>query len=110
MSAHGIRGFLGFEALLLSDDLAMRALSGTIAERTRAALAAGCDMALHCNGNLAEMEAVASAAPELSGRAGARAEAALAARRAPPPLDLAAAPAEFARMMASAAASVARTL
>ena len=105
---HVIRGFIGFEGLLMSDDLSMGALSGTIAERTRAALAAGCDMALHCNGNLAEMEAVASAAPELSGRAGARAEAALAARRAPAPLDLAAARAEFARMMESVAGSEAR--
>jgi beta-N-acetylhexosaminidase len=54
------------------------------------------------------MEAVASAAPELSGRAGARAEAALAARRAPAPLALAAARAEFSRMMASVAGSEAR--
>jgi beta-N-acetylhexosaminidase len=56
-------------------------------------------MALHCNGNLAEMQAVAGAAPELAGAAGRRAAAALAARRAPAPLDLAAARAEFARMM-----------
>ncbi len=98
-----IRGFIGFGGLLMSDDLSMGALSGTIAERTRAALAAGCDMALHCNGDLAEMEAVASAAPELAGIAAARADAALGARRAPAPLDLAAARAEFARMMDGAA-------
>jgi beta-N-acetylhexosaminidase len=97
--AQVIRGFIGFDGLLMSDDLSMGALSGTIAERTRAALAAGCDMALHCNGDLAEMTAVASAAPELSGRAAQRADAALAARRAPAPLDVAAARAEFARMM-----------
>jgi beta-N-acetylhexosaminidase len=100
--AQVIRGFIGFDGLLMSDDLSMGALSGTIAERTRAALAAGCDMALHCNGDLAEMAAVASAAPALSGRAAARADAALAARRAPAPLDLAAARAEFARMMGAA--------
>jgi beta-N-acetylhexosaminidase len=106
--AHVIRGFIGFEGLLMSDDLSMGALSGTIAERTRAALAAGCDMALHCNGNLAEMDAVASAAPELSGRSAKRADAALAALHAPAPLDLAAARAEFARMMDGVAGSEAR--
>jgi beta-N-acetylhexosaminidase len=97
-----IRGFIGFDGVLMTDDLSMGALSGTLGERTRAALAAGCDLALHCNGNLAEMEAVAAAAPELAGRAGARAAAALAARRMPAPLDRAAARADFARMMAAA--------
>jgi beta-N-acetylhexosaminidase len=94
-----IRGFIGFDGLLMSDDLSMGALSGTLAERTRAALAAGCDMALHCNGDLREMEAVAGAAPELAGQAARRADAALAARRPPMPLDRAAARSEFARMM-----------
>jgi beta-N-acetylhexosaminidase len=97
-----IRGFIGFDGVLMTDDLSMGALSGTLGERTRTALAAGCDMALHCNGTLREMEAVAAAAPELGGRAAERAAAALAARRAPAPLDLAAARAEFARMMAGA--------
>ena len=94
-----IRGFIGFDGLLMSDDLSMGALSGSLAQRTRAALAAGCDMALHCNGNLPEMEAVAGAAPELAGPAARRAGAALAARRASAPIDLAAARAEFARLM-----------
>jgi beta-N-acetylhexosaminidase len=94
-----IRGLIGFDGLLMSDDLSMGALSGSLADRTRAALAAGCDMALHCNGKLAEMQAVADAAPELAGAAARRAAAALAARAAPGPLDLAAARAEFARMM-----------
>jgi beta-N-acetylhexosaminidase len=97
--SHVIRGFIGFDGLLMSDDLSMGALSGSLAERTRAALAAGCDMALHCNGKLAEMQAVAAAAPALAGVAARRAEAALASRAAPGPLDLAAARAEFARMM-----------
>jgi beta-N-acetylhexosaminidase len=94
-----IRGFIGFDGLLMSDDLSMGALSGSLAERTRAALAAGCDMALHCNGNLREMEAVAGAAAELSGTALRRADAALAARWSPEPIDLAAARAQFARLM-----------
>ena len=83
-----IRGFIGFDGLLMSDDLSMGALSGSLADRTRAALAAGCDMALHCNGNLGEMQAVADAASALAGASARRAEAALAARRAPRPLDL----------------------
>jgi beta-N-acetylhexosaminidase len=94
-----IRGFIGFDGLLMSDDLSMGALSGSLAERTGAALAAGCDMGLHCNGKLAEMQAVASAAPELAGAAARRAAAALAARRAPQPIDVAAARLEFTRMM-----------
>jgi len=65
----------------------MNALSGTIAERARAALAAGCDVVLHCNGRMEEMREVAENAPPLSGRARERAEAALAARRAPRPFD-----------------------
>src|SRR5262249_21299494 len=69
MIGNVIRGFIGFEGLLMSDDVSMGALSGSIAERTRAALAAGCDLVLHCNGQLAEMEQVAAAAPPLAGEA-----------------------------------------
>ena len=98
-----IRGFIGFDGLLMSDDLSMGALSGSLTERTRAALSAGCDVALHCNGNLTEMEAVAAAAPELGGEAARRADAALAARRAPEPLDVAAERAQFADLMRGAA-------
>jgi beta-N-acetylhexosaminidase len=61
-----IRGQIGFDGLLLTDDLSMKALGGSFAERTRLALAAGCDIALHCNGDMAEMEGVASAAPPLT--------------------------------------------
>jgi beta-N-acetylhexosaminidase len=61
-----IRGQIGFDGVLVSDDLSMKALGGGFAERTRAALAAGCDLALHCNGDMAEMEGVASAAGPLS--------------------------------------------
>jgi beta-N-acetylhexosaminidase len=82
-----IRGFIGFQGLLMSDDVSMNALSGSIAERSRAALAAGCDVVLHCNGDLREMTAVAGEAPELSGEAARRADAALAARSAPQEFD-----------------------
>src|ERR1700675_2389607 len=61
-----IRDSIGFRGLLMSDDVSMGALSGSIAERTRASLAAGCDLVLHCNGKLDEMRAVAAEAPELA--------------------------------------------
>jgi beta-N-acetylhexosaminidase len=86
----------------MSDDVSMQALSGSIGERTAAAIAAGCDLALHCNGDLAEMQAVAANAPTLTGRTAERAAAALAARRAPEPLDEAEARARFARLTAPA--------
>src|SRR3546814_18004991 len=60
-----IRGRVGFDGLLLTDDLSMQALRGTLAERTAAAREAGCDIALHCNGRMAEMEQVAAAAGRL---------------------------------------------
>src|SRR5437763_3844791 len=82
-----IRGVIGFQGLLMSDDVSMNALAGSIAERTRAIVNAGCDMVLHCNGKLDEMRDVARATPELSGEAPDRARRALASRRAPEPLD-----------------------
>lgn len=72
-----VREAIGFDGLLISDDLSMKALGGPFAERTRAAFAAGVDIALHCNGDLSEARAVAEASPELSGRSLARARAAL---------------------------------
>jgi beta-N-acetylhexosaminidase len=100
-----IRGFIGFDGLLMSDDVSMGALSGSIAERTRASLAAGCDLVLHCNGKLDEMRAVASAAPELAGKAARRAAAALAARAPASEIDLPAARRQFAAMIATRIAS-----
>ncbi len=78
-----IRGAIGFQGLLMSDDVSMNALEGSIAERTQAIFAAGCDVVLHCNGKLDEMRAVVGETPQLAGAARARAAAALAARSAP---------------------------
>lgn len=89
-----IRGSIGFDGLLLSDDLSMQALRGGLAERAGAALAAGCDVALHCNGERAEMEAVASAVRPLTAAAEARLAQAAAALGAAP------APEEFAELSA----------
>lgn len=102
MIAEVIRGTIGFQGLLMSDDVSMNALSGNIAERTRAIFAAGCDMALHCNGNMEEMREVAGQTPELAGRALERANAALAARKGPQPFDRAAARAELDALIARA--------
>jgi|SRR5579862_54312 len=94
-----IRGFIGFQGLLMSDDISMKALSGTIAARSTAALGAGCDVVLHCDGNFAEMNEVAGATPLLEGAAKSRAEAALAARKAPEEFDVEAARHTFAKMI-----------
>ena len=94
-----IRGFIGFQGLLMSDDISMGALSGTLAARSHAALAAGCDVVLHCNGDLREMTQVASVVPELSGEALARADAALVARSAPEEFDAEAARKVFTQMV-----------
>jgi beta-N-acetylhexosaminidase len=98
-----IRGWIGFQGLLMSDDVSMGALSGTIAERSRAAIVAGCDVVLHCNGDLAEMRAVAGEAPQLGGDALRRADAALAARHAPDAFDAAAGRARFADLIGGTA-------
>lgn len=97
-----IRDSIGFQGLLMSDDISMGALSGSVGERTRAAIAAGCDVVLHCNGETAEMRAVAAAAPLLAGEAARRAVAALAMKRPAAPIDLAAARAEFFGLMSGA--------
>jgi beta-N-acetylhexosaminidase len=94
-----IRRVIGFQGLLMSDDVSMNALSGSIAERTRAIFSAGCDMVLHCNGKLDEMREVASETPELSGKALDRASHALASRRQPQPFDRDAARAELDALM-----------
>jgi beta-N-acetylhexosaminidase len=88
--AEVIRGEIGFRGALLSDDLSMAALRGSLGERAAAARAAGCDIALHCNGRLAEMVEVLDAAGPLEGESAARAAAALACAKAPQAFDPAA--------------------
>jgi beta-N-acetylhexosaminidase len=100
-----IRGSIGFAGALMSDDISMGALTGTMAERTRAAVAAGCDLVLHCNGRLDEMMAVAAETPLLGGAAAARSTAAAAARRAPVAIDETACRRAFAALMAWPAAA-----
>jgi beta-N-acetylhexosaminidase len=90
-----IRGVIGFQGLLMSDDVSMNALAGSIAQRTQAIVTAGCDMVLHCNGKLDEMRAVARETPLLTGKALERAKRALASRQAPQPFDRGAARAEL---------------
>lgn len=98
-----IRGAIGFDGLLMSDDLSMQALSGTLRERARASLSAGCDLALHCNGRMPEMEEVAAEAPILSGKPLARSEAALARLTVPStPIDTDSAYAKFSEWLATA--------
>ena len=98
-----IRGEIGFDGLLMSDDLSMRALSGDFAHRTEASLAAGCDVVLHCNGVMDEMRAVARAASILSGEALRRAERVSALLSPGDGLDIAAMRAEFRTLFEAAA-------
>ena len=82
-----IRAQIGFRGLLITDDLSMKALSGTLSEKCAKALNAGCDMLLHCNGKLDEMQEVAAAAGDLKGKALRRAKAALKSARKPQAFD-----------------------
>jgi len=100
-----IRGMIGFEGLLMSDDLSMKALGGTLAERARRAAEAGCDVVLHGNGALVgepvrdlmgELRAVAQASPVLAGPAAERAASARAVARRRRPFDTHAAEARLA--------------
>jgi beta-N-acetylhexosaminidase len=85
-----IRERIGFDGALMTDDICMHALSGSPRERAEAAIRAGCDLVLHCNGALDEMLEVVEGAPELEGEALRRTDAALAARREPEAVDRAA--------------------
>lgn len=90
-----IRRDIGFDGLLLSDDLSMQALSGDIVERAVRSLAAGCDIALHCNGRLPEMERIAAAVAPMTAAAQERTRRALALRRQPESIDVTALLAEL---------------
>jgi beta-N-acetylhexosaminidase len=94
-----IREEIGFRGLLMTDDLSMGALPGSIGERARGAIDAGCDLILHCNGKRPEMEDVLGEAGTLNADALARGEAALALRHLGEPLDIGAADAEFERLL-----------
>jgi beta-N-acetylhexosaminidase len=67
-----IRDHIGFDGLLLSDDLSMQALGGSLAERAERSLAAGCDIALHCNGRMDEMTAITARTGAMTEKAAAR--------------------------------------
>lgn len=93
-----IRGEIGFTGLLMTDDLSMKALSGGFDARAAEALKAGCDVVLHCNGDMTEMQAVAKGIGKLRGQSKRRAEAALQRlARDPEPLDEAVARTRFAQ-------------
>jgi beta-N-acetylhexosaminidase len=95
-----IRTAIGFHGVLVSDDLSMQALGGDFAHRTAAALAAGCDVVLHCNGNMSEMQAVASALRPLTALACDRIARAAAQKRTPSDFDRVAAAAYVESLLA----------
>lgn len=96
-----IRTDIGFYGLLMSDDLSMKALTGSYGTRTELTLAAGCDLALHCNGNMAEMAEVAAASISLAGKALARAQRADEALIRPRAVDVPAMLAEWKQLTAA---------
>ena len=95
-----IRADIGFDGLIMTDDLSMQALSGTLASRAAGALNAGCDLVLHCNGKPGDMTDVAGAVPEMTAQAVQRAERALAQRKAPDDSDINALEAELNSLLA----------
>jgi beta-N-acetylhexosaminidase len=100
-----MRREIGFDGLIMSDDVSMKALGGSYQERASAIFGAGLDIVLHCNGELEEARAVASATPKLSGESLRRADAALAAIAPPKPFDAGKAEAEFAALNSALAAA-----
>ena len=102
--AQVIRGAIGFDGLLMSDDLGMHALDGDLGNRVRAALNAGCDIALHCSGVAEDNAAVLEAAPRMTEQAMVRWQRAAAMRHQPEPFDRAAAIARVEELLSAAAA------
>jgi beta-N-acetylhexosaminidase len=95
-----IRGRIGFDGLLMSDDVSMNALSGDYSSRAASIYAAGCDLVLHCSGRTEEMREIGGAAPALGGKSRERATRALQARHDPEPLDEDAAREEYRALVA----------
>ena len=90
-----LRSELKLTGLLMTDDISMGALSGTVPDRAARALTAGCDLVLHCNGDLAQMQALATAAGSMTEQAAKRADIAVSARRPPTDIDISTLAAEF---------------
>lgn len=90
-----VREDLGFDGLLMTDDIGMEALSGGVAERSEAAMSAGCDVVLHSNGQPQEIEQVARVCGALEGPALVRARTVLQLRPEPTSVDISALEAEF---------------
>ncbi len=94
-----IRREIGFDGLLMSDDISMQALSGTVTERALAARAAGVDVVLHCNGLFDEMTAIAAQVGPIDAAGEKRAQAAIASHQSPIPVDIDALEAELGALM-----------
>jgi beta-N-acetylhexosaminidase len=94
-----IRQDIGFDGLLMTDDISMEALSGTVAQRSTAAIKAGCDIILHCNGDPGEMPSVAAAAGKMTPMATTRANRALALRKTPENIDISSLEAELTALL-----------
>lgn len=95
-----IREQIGFDGLIMTDDLSMKALSGSLTDLTTQALGAGCDVILLCNQSFEDRKAVAETAGEMDEQAQIRADRAIAARKHPEPLDIDASEADLSRLMA----------
>ncbi len=83
-----IRKDIGFDGLIMTDDITMKALAGSLTELSRLSIDAGCDIVLHCNGDMSEMEEVVAASGNMNVHSQSRADAALACRRTPDPVDI----------------------
>jgi beta-N-acetylhexosaminidase len=96
-----IRDEIGFKGLLMSDDISMKAMKGDFAQRSRDTLAAGCDVVLHCNGDMAEMQAIAKGIAPLAGASLMRAERAMDSVKPPASFDVAAARREMTQLLSA---------
>lgn len=97
-----IREKIGFDGLIMTDDISMKALKGDLKNLSQQAIAAGCDVVLHCNGTLEERQQVADASGRMTAAAQARAEKALAVRKTPDQIDISALETEFEALLRGA--------